>query len=744
MSTSDFIAATQRPLALRLRADLHVHRQRYQGREFWVVKDPLRLKYFRFEEEEFWLLSQLNGTPTLEGIRRRFERRFAPQQIATREIHHLLGLAHRSGLLVSDGAGQGQVLFDRQRDNRRRRRWSLLTELLALRLRGIDPDALLARLDRYVGWLFSWPALVLCVLLGLSALLLVGSHWTEFYLRLPGSAEFFGPTNWLALAGTLAVVKVLHEFGHGLSCKRFGGECHEMGVLLLCFTPCLYCDVTDSWMIVSKWKRAAIGAAGMYVELWLAGIATFVWWYTEPGLLHHVALNVMFVGSVSTVVFNVNPLMRYDGYYILADLLEIPNLRSKASSVLRRFAARMLFDAKGTTDPFLPARRQWLLAVYAVASAVYRWLVTAAILWFLYELTEPYGFKVLGQVLALAAVAGLFVAPMYRLVRFLQNSWIWERDDMNTSKAVFRLSILAVVLIGLFCVPLPYYVRCAMRVQPHDAGLVYVDVAGQIDEILARPGDSVEQGQEILKLRNLDLELAAARLRTQCESQSGKVASLRQRSLADDSALAELSQAEEGLAALQEELGRRRDQLSRLVVRAPRAGIVLPAPRRAQDTDARDQLATWHGHPLEVRNTGARLEASDLVCLIGDPAQWEAVLAVDGQDVDFVRAGQRVDLLPAQRPGSRIATTVSSVSQRDMKVTPAAMSAKSGGELLTTTDGHGREKPLFVTYEAAAQFEDASSLLANGGGGIARIHAGYQTPARRLWRELRRTFHFEL
>src|SRR5206468_11742270 len=142
--------------------------------------------------------------------------------------------------------------------------------------------------------------------------------------------------NWIYLGGTLAITKVIHEFGHGLSCKHFGGECHEMGVMLLVMTPCLYCNVSDSWMLPNKWHRAAIGAAGMYIELVMASIATFLWWFSEPGLLNNVCLAVMFVCSVTTLVFNANPLMRYDGYYILADLLEIPNLRQKAGQVLSR------------------------------------------------------------------------------------------------------------------------------------------------------------------------------------------------------------------------------------------------------------------------------------------------------------------------------------------------------------------------------------------------------------------------
>jgi putative peptide zinc metalloprotease protein len=743
LRTADFTASTSRPLNLRLRADLHRVRQQFQGRDCWVLKDPLRLKYFRFEEEEYWLLQQLDGQATLQQLQQQFEERFAPQKIAVREIYRLFGLAHRSGLVISGGAGQGRALLERREEARNKRRWSLVSELLSIRFRGFDPSRVLAVLDRYVGWLFTWPALALAVVLGIASLLLVGSHWSEFYLRLPSSSEFFGPTNWLSLAVTLALVKVIHEFGHGLACRRYGGECHEMGVLLLCLTPCLYCDVSDSWTLPSKWKRAAIGAAGMYAELWLASLATWLWWYTEPGLVHHLALNVMFVGSLSTLVFNANPLMRYDGYYILADLVEIPNLRSKATALLRQYVRRFLFNRPPPPDPFLPVQARPLLASYAVASAAYRWVVSASILWFLYELTEPYGFKVVGQMLATGALVGLGGMPLYALAKGGWNLWNEERN-VNTSQALFRGAILISLAIGLFCIPLPYYVRCAIRLQPEASAAVYVEVPGEIQAVLVKPGDTVQAGQPLLKLRNLDLELAAARLKTAWETQTGKLASLRQRSLADDSALAEVMQAQESLAALEEELRRRKEQLQRLVVIAPRSGVVIPAPRRPRQQNAADQLAGWHGHPLEPRNRLARLESSDCICLVGDPTQWEAVLAIDGDDVDFVRPGQRVDLLPAQRAGARIASTIGAISRRDMKTTPASMSARSGGELLTQTDAGGRERPMFVTYEAAATFSDASANLAMGGGGIARVHAGYQTPAVRLWREVRRTFNFDM
>ena len=231
-------------------------------------------------------------------------------------------MLHRSGLVISQASGQGRQLR-RRGDEKKKELLGKLSNIFALRFRGIDPERILNFLNPITWWYFTLPAFILVALFGLCALTLVLVNFQEFRGRLPTFEQFFAAHNWLYLGATMAIVKVLHEFGHGLSCKRYGGECHEMGLMFLVFTPCLYCNVSDSWMLPNKWHRVFIGAAGMYVELTLAALATFGWWFSEPGLFNFLCLSVMFICSVSTLVFNGNPLLRFDGYYILMDLLEI-------------------------------------------------------------------------------------------------------------------------------------------------------------------------------------------------------------------------------------------------------------------------------------------------------------------------------------------------------------------------------------------------------------------------------------
>ncbi|GAG26164.1 unnamed protein product, partial [marine sediment metagenome] len=256
--------------------------------------------------------------------------------------------------------------------------------------------------------------------MALMAVTSIAVHFDAFQARLPAFHEFFGPQSWLLLGAVLAVTKVLHELGHAYACKRFGGECHEIGILLLVFTPCMYCDVSDSWLLPSKWKRAAIGAAGIYVETVLASLATFFWWHSDPGLFNFVCLQVMFICSVSTLLFNGNPLMRFDGYYIVSDLLEMPNLQQKAGVVLKRITSRWCLGLKQQDDPFLPQRCRLLFAAYTVGSFAYRWVIVFSILIFLCNVFEPYGLQAIGYTLAVFSMASMVGRPLWQLVKFVR------------------------------------------------------------------------------------------------------------------------------------------------------------------------------------------------------------------------------------------------------------------------------------------------------------------------------------
>lgn len=738
---STLVSSSSRPVQLRMRPDLQVTRQSYQGREYSVIKDPMSLKYFRFEDEEYALLALLDGKSSLDTIRERFETQFAPQKISPAELHQLIGLLYRNGLLLSELPGQGEQLAERAATRERQVFWGKLSSILAIRFRGYDPDRLLTWLNRYFGWLFSLPALAAALLLMFSALLLIGAEFEVFRSRLPDFREFFAAKNWLWLALTLCVTKILHEIGHGLACKWFGGECHEMGLMLLVFTPCLYCNVTDSWMIPSRWRRAAVGAGGMYIELILASLATFLWWYTRPGIVNGLCLDVMFVCSVSTLIFNANPLMRYDGYYILSDLLEIPNLRQKASLVLQRKAAAWILGLPEPPDPFLPRRRIWLFALYSIASACYGWFVSLSIFWFLYRALEPWGLKVVGQAIAAMMVFNLVILPVWRLAKFFHVPG--RATKVKKLRAAVILGLSAAALAGLLSVPLPYYIPCSFYVQPRGGTSVYVDVPGEVRQIHLQSGE-VRAGEPLLTLENIDARLSQRILESEREQLAAKLDALRQRTHTDDTAHLELAEGQEALAAVDAQLVRRRQEIQKLTIVAPVGGVVVPAPTKVPFTSKRGTLASWSGRPLDLHNVGAYLEPSTLVCHIAQPGELEAILAINQDELEFVRADQPVDLFLSTEPGSKRTSSIEHISQQEMQAAPRNLTLKSGGDMATRTDETGIERPVDVTYQASAPLSDSTGLLLPGATGHAKIHAGYQPLYRRLWRTACRTFHFQM
>src|SRR5205085_7454607 len=237
----------------------------------------------------------------------------------------------------------------------------------------IDPDRILQKMLRFLGWIFSLWFFALSVGVMLAAVLLVATHFETFRAKLPNYHEFFSFKTVVYLWIALGCVKVIHEFGHGLSCKVFGGEVHEMGALFLCFSPALYCNVSDAWTMPNKWHRIIVSAAGIYVELIIAALATFVWSNTptQP-FINNLSLSLMIVCSVSTVVFNANPLMRYDGYYVLADWLEIPNLRERSNRFLTNAFLEHCLGVEVLPEPYMALHRKVLFIAYAVLSYVYR------------------------------------------------------------------------------------------------------------------------------------------------------------------------------------------------------------------------------------------------------------------------------------------------------------------------------------------------------------------------------------
>ena len=737
------VSSASRPLALRMRPDLTARQQRYQGRTYWVVKEPVGLNYYRFHEEEYAILCMLDGHTSLEQIKEEFEQRFTPQKVTYQDLQQFIGMLHRSGLVISNAPRQG-IQLRKRRDQKKRREWlGRLSNVFAIRWRGIDPERILNAIYPYTRWFFQPPMMVFIALLAISALLLVSVQFDVFRSRLPTFQEFFfGYKNWLYLLVVMAVAKVLHEFGHGLSCKHFGGECHEMGFMLLVFTPALYCNVSDSWMLPNKWHRVFIGAAGMYVEIFLASVATFIWWFSDPTtLVNQLALRVMFICSVSTILFNGNPLLRFDGYYILMDILEIPNLRQKSTEILKRFMVDLCLGIEQPENPFLPQENRFWFGMYTIAAVIYRWIVVLSILLFLNKVLEPYGLQVIGRIIGAIGFFGLVVQPLYQLGKFFYIPG--RMHKVKRHRVAISLAVVVLLIAGVWFVPLPYHVECSFNVKPGDAATVYAAVPGRLAEVRAIPGKWVEKDFVLAKLENANLQIEVLDLERRVRELEIELTSIWRQARHRKTAALRVKEIREQLEAFSKQLEAKRIELAELEVRAPVSGIVFPVADR-RDTASEGELATWSGSLLEPRNVGAFLQPSDAICQVGNPKRLYAELLIDQSVIELVQKGHAVELMFEAYSGEVYDSKIEKVSLPQVQATPLSLSAAAGGEVNTKTDKSGRMKPLSTTYPALAPLPDGLSGLRVGMRGRAKVYTGWQPLGWRLYRFVARTFHFEL
>ncbi|QDV65774.1 site-2 protease family protein [Crateriforma conspicua] len=736
------VSSSSRPLTVRKRPDLTGSRHHYQGAAYWVVKEPIGLQYFRFHDEEYFILNMLDGHVSLQQIKDGFEARFAPQKITFGDLQQFIGMLHRSGLVISNSPGQGKQLRERGRKKRNKELLGKFSNIFAIRTRGIDPEKILNRLLPWFGWMFTVPALLFFIGLFLTASLLLATQYETVYAKLPTFQQFFAADRWLILAATMGVVKVIHEFGHGLSCKKFGGECHEIGFMLLVFTPCLYCNVSDSWMLPNKWQRVWIGAAGIYVEMILASIAAFVWFFSEPGTtVNDLSLNIMFLNAVSTILVNGNPLLRFDGYYILMDLLEIPNLRQKATEVLKRWFQETCLGLELQEDPFLPQRNRLAFAMFTIASVIYRWVVVFSIVWFVMKVLEPYGLQAVGRLLAVAGFAGLVMQPIIQTWKFVRTPG--RLAKVKKGRLFATLGIAGAILAAVAYIPLPHHIDCAFEIRPSEAGSVYAATTGRV-RWTAQPGDIVSKGDPVAKLENPDLIIRLADLQGQEELARVQRANLTRRARTDESVKVQQDYQDEVLASIVALREKTEEEVKRLTVRAVRDGQVLP-PADKPSQDAGDgRLPGWTGTPMQPHNIGALMTPDDKICEIGTPKDYEAVLIIDQGDMQLVRVGQEVDLKLDSKRLETFHGKLTEMSINPMQAASTNMSSQTGGDLQTEIDPRtGQIKPRSVSFQGRVPIDFDETVLRAGYRGSAKIHVDPMSLGQRLWRIIAKTFNFE-
>jgi putative peptide zinc metalloprotease protein len=547
-------------LVPRLSPRAQVHRHRYRGEAWYVLQDRASGRVHRFTPSAYLVLGLMDGQRSVNAIWEAAVERLDDQAPGQDEVIRLLGQLHGADLLECEVTPDTEELFQRFSRQASGNWLRNLKNPLSVRIPLWDPDRFLERTLHRVQPLFGPLGALLWLLVLASGSVLAAVHWVELTENF--SDRVLAGHNLVVAFLVFPFVKLLHELGHAFATKVSGGEVHDIGVLFLVFMPVPYVDASSASAFRSKSSRALVGAAGMLVETFLASLAMLVWVMIEPGVVRAVAFNVMVIAGFSTVIFNGNPLLRYDGYYILCDLIEMPNLAMRSQLYLLNLTERRLFRLDHVEPPQLaPGERPWL-AFYAVAAFIYRTLVTVGIILFIAG-----EFFVVGVLFALWGGAAMILMPIYKAGRYLMSD---ARLGRRRGRALaIAGSAAAVVVLFVALVPVPLRTVSEGVVWLPEDAQVRAGADGFVKRVLVGPGSPVTAGTPLVESEDPVLTARIAVLRGKVSELEAKLAS----EMFSDRMQAELTREELGSAT--QSLAREVERSEQLISYAPGDGVFV-------------------------------------------------------------------------------------------------------------------------------------------------------------------------
>ncbi|MGE5664110.1 MAG: hypothetical protein ACM31I_07270, partial [Deltaproteobacteria bacterium] len=587
-------------------------------------------------------------------------------------------------------------------------RWKMnLRSPMSLSFPLFDPDRFLSATMRFVRPFFTaWGGILWAAVVG-AAVVLAGMHWSELTENF--TDRVLTAESVVSMVLVYPFLKVLHEFGHGYAVKRWGGEVHEMGIMFLVLMPIPYVDASAATAFREKSRRMVVGAAGMMSDLFVASIALFAWLLVAPGKVHTVAYNVVFLASVSTVLFNGNPLLRYDGYYMFSDWAEIANLYQRGLEYVGYLFQRYVFGVKYLRQPYAgPGERFWFVA-YTVTSFVYRAFLYAAIILFIAG-----KFFVAGVLLAVWAGISMFVYPAVKRVRYVATSPVL-RDNRGRA-VVATVGILAVVMALLFAVPFPSWTRTEGVVWVPEEALVRAGTACFIGRVVASPGLEVEKGALLVEC-NDPVYHAEVRI---LEARLAELERRHDAAVANDPVEARIVQ--EAIESAKGNLARARQRRTELDIRSPADGIlVVPGVQ-----DLPDRF----------------LKQGDLIAYVLNVKRPTVRVVVGQPDVDLVRQRTRKVTV---RLKERLEREIPAVVVREVpgaleRLPSTILGVSGGGKIAVDPRDAAGGKALEKLFQFDLQLDEAVESLYVGGRVYVRFDHGLEPVGFQWYRTIRQMF----
>jgi putative peptide zinc metalloprotease protein len=629
-----------------LRSELRCTLRQVGGQVFYLLEDPIHARFFHLGQREWALASLLDGRRTLREALRLAEATHGDESLSQQEALRLCRWLVNSQLTsvqpgsdAPDGSWQPQP-----------KRWAVVNPLF-LKIPLFNPDRFLTRILPWTRWMLTLPSLLVWLAVCGCALVWLWSQWDRFSSSF---GQILAPGNWLYLLLTWVLLKFVHELFHGLVCKKYGGTIPRCGIMLILFSPIAYVDVTSSWRFSSKWQRIFTAAAGMYVELFVAALAAIVWAQGGHGLDAQLCHNLVAMAGLSTLLFNGNFLMRFDGYYILADLLGIRNLYALGQEYLRCVTRRTLLNVPAV-EPAMGGPKMSFIKAYAVASFLWRITFYLGVI-----LLVSSFFHGAGIVLAILSAAIWFGLPAFRFAKYLAFGNAGEYPDRRRFGVVIAVS--TAVLACVLSLPWPLGVSAPAVVEYAPLTLVRAESSGFVQQVFVHDGQAVTGGQKLLELRNPKLaqQLADLELAIQKSDLIGRI-------LHQEGRIAEFQVERENRAALVVKRDELQRQVASLTIRAASAGCVI-------------------GRNLDAL-MGQYVDMGQDLMTLGLEQRKELRLSVDQADIGAIRAecNQRVYVRIKGRGGLIEGARLVRINPKATRnLLHPALAAPAGGPLAVT------------------------------------------------------------
>ena len=677
MVVYDRLSSELKRCHVQLKDELIFVPQTFGDATYYHIEIPSTSKFFKIGYAEYVFMSLLDGETSFAHALAISSQTLGAEAVSERQATQTLFWLLENGLAAATDASVGL----HSNGEAKQPLWQKMNPFW-MKIPLGKPDKWIDGCTAVLGWVFHPAAVLISLLTMFFALMSLATHWDRFTAS---AGAIFSSSNWFWMLITWVILKILHEFAHAIVCKKFGGTVKETGIIFILFAPLAYVDVTSSWRFKSRWHRIAVAVAGMYVELLVAAVCLIFWCATRDELLAYHLINVVMLASISTLIFNANPLMKFDGYFILSDLLGIPNLYQEGSKAVSR-CLNWIFYGQQEEE----SRREiqhWRLFItgYGFACMFWKVLIFAGL-----SIAAAFMFGGWGMLIVMFGAVSSAVVPLGRLLKDLSTRFMHRPESILRAGVVSAMLVL-LVASSWWLVPNSFVARNPCVVDYRDSAKIRAYSAGFIAEIFVVDGQAVELGQPLLRMENRELESDVAQLKARLKQRE-----VEERIAKNSGDPTAALVARKDRFATREMLQEKEAEYDRMLVRSPIAGSVV----------ARD---------LERKN-GTYFQRGDFLLSVGNDADKEIVISISAKNVTSVR--ELVGKLIPIELGSRrkIMATVSRVDPlASTKLREPKLASPNGGTLAvkpidsdTASEGE-RFELLKPRFHVVAQISPESS-----------------------------------